>query len=103
MGCYVNPKDNTKEDWLKENGKELDFMGGYDTTSIKYEDIVGSGEFLPVVLVNNGPFTAAAVAYDEMEWRDFTSDTDPRPRIIYKVSKEKLKEVSDLQSYLDRG
>lgn len=103
MGCYVNPAFGTKEDWLIENGEELGFISGFETTSIKYEDIVGSGEFLPVVLVNNGFFTAAAVAYDEREWEDFINEEDPRGRIIYKVNKEKLKEVSDLENYLNRG
>lgn len=31
-------------------------------------------------LLNNGPFTAAAVAYNEGEWKELTREDDPRPR-----------------------
>ena len=64
-----------------------------------WETIFATNE-RPVVLLDNGMFKAAGVAYDEREYRDFTRDDDPRPRKVYTVSVEKLKEVSDLENWL---
>lgn len=97
MGCYVNPKNESKETWLEKNGTPMPIT--YDTTFAHYCE----GDCLPVILVDNGFFTAAGVAYDEREFTDFTSPMDPRPKKGYKVKIEDLKTVSDIENYLNGG
>jgi len=83
MGFYVNPPNESKEDFLAREG----IKGPYD---LKFKwDSVPEG-FLPVVLVDNGPFTAAAIAYCESELEAFTDMNDRRPRQIFFVKIEKL-------------
>ena len=97
MGCYVNPKNESKEVWLEKHGTVMPI--NIDTSYNDYcED-----ECLPVILVDNGMFTAAGVAYDEREFQDFTSPMDLRPKRGYKVKIEDLKKVSDIEDYLRRG
>lgn len=82
MGYYVNPPTKSKEQWLAENGVAIslsavmnfDFADGY----------------LPVCLVDNGPFTAAAIAYSPEE-RDEFLRPDGRHKEWYAVSREHLK------------
>lgn len=82
MGFYINPSIESKEDFLERVG-----------TPIAREDVNlddAHNGLLPVVLVNNGPFTAAGIIYDERELREFTRDDDTRPRKYFLV------EVNDL-------
>lgn len=51
MGIYVNPPDMTKEEWLRVNATEHASAGEAQAAS--------DTENLMVVLVDNGPFTAA--------------------------------------------
>lgn len=80
MGYYINPEDCSKEEWLIVNAQRLANPQGFDF----------SGNKLPVVLVNNGPFTAAGIAYDKRELDAFLYP-DHRKKIWYEVEKEKLK------------
>jgi hypothetical protein len=86
MGCYINPRNQTKEEFLREHG---------EPTSTPCEV---TETHLPVVLVNNGPFTAAGVAYDNREREAFLYP-DPRPKQWFRVSREELRKVSDLARY----
>lgn len=95
MGCYVNPDHEDKETWLENNATTIYAMNTFP----KWETIFATNE-RPVVLVDNGMFKAAGVAYDEREYQDFTREDDPRPRKIYRVLLEKLKEVSDIETWL---
>lgn len=88
MGYYVNPPNESKESFLKREG----ILAPH--TKINWEDVPEG--FLPVVLVDNGPFTAAGIAYCKSELEAFTAPNDWRPRTIYFVKKEKLISVSDL-------
>ena len=59
--------------------------------------------FLPVVLVDNGMFTAAGVAFSKRDLEEFISPTDLRQKKYYLVPTDKLHEVSpDLKSYLEK-
>ncbi len=81
MGCYVNPTDGrTKEQWLRDHGKEIT----REAMLRDYDAFLAEGK-MPVVLVNNGIFTAAAVAYDKREATDFANPNDSRPRNYYVV------------------
>ena len=92
MGCYVNPAVETKEAFLNENGITV------SESEFSWVDL--PEDTLPVVWVDNGPFTAAGVAYKEDEYKAFTSSTDPRLRQVYLVDIEKLRKVSDLDRYM---
>jgi hypothetical protein len=74
MGYYINPPDLTKEAWLQEYGQV--------TTTPAWPAPVDT---VMVCLVDNGPFTAAAIAYCEEEFNEFSAPSDPRPRIWYYV------------------
>ena len=93
MGCCVNPSDQSKEAWLFAHGELVDQPKAFDT--------VPEG-MLPVCLVDNGIFSAAAVAFDADEFKSFTDKTDRRPKLWYQVETDALFEVSPLERYLNR-
>jgi hypothetical protein len=86
MGEYVNPLHMTKERFLEIHGRP----------------IAGPGEELPselpVCLVDNGPFKAAAIVYDARERAEFTRVDDPRPRVWFAVAIELLKPFMTLRA-----
>ena len=80
MGAYINPTNGmSKEDWLDKYG-----------VSILGQDAKITEVALPVCLVDNGPFTAAAIAYDERELNDFKNDGTDRLKLWYMVDKKLL-------------
>lgn len=101
MGCYVNPKNEIKEKWLKENGEIVqDWFTPTDRVHFKPYKEYCTDNKLPVIMVDNGPFRAAAVAYNESEFLTFLDTKfDPRTRIFYIVDVDKLLEVSDLATF----
>ena len=93
MGAYVNPSNETKEQFLLREGRS--------TGNLSWAAV--PPDHLPVILMDNGMFTAAGIAYCESELREFTSPTDRRPRRIYYVPTAKLLTVSkELASYISR-
>lgn len=98
MGCYVNPKTETKEQFLQREGLELPFQLGINCG---FEEIIKTTpEKLPVVWVDNGSFTAAGVCFNESEFEAFTKPNEERQREMFLVPIEKLKEVSDVEDWL---
>jgi hypothetical protein len=87
MGCYVNPSNQSKEQWLHFNGTLT--SGPCEITETH----------LPVVLVDNGLFTAAGVGFNARECAVFNNPDDARLKRWYKVERTKLREVSDLTLY----
>ena len=86
MDCYVNPRGMTKEEWLKTHGIEISAEDAAEHDN--FDDV------LLVVLVDNGPFTAAAVAYKRSEVDHFVADpTDTRPKAYYLVNSADLLKV----------
>jgi hypothetical protein len=81
MGYYVNPATETKESFLENEGREVQL------SECKLTD-----SELPVVLVDNGFFTAAGIAYSEAELQAFTSPGDRRPKRFFMVPKVKLEQ-----------
>jgi hypothetical protein len=92
MGFYVNPPNGSKEKFLEEKGIIQE--------NLKWGDVPQG--FLPVVLVDNGPFTAAGIAYDEREFGAFNLPHDFRPKITYLVLIEDLLGASgeDFRDYI---
>jgi len=94
MGAYINPIDETKEQWLEKNGTEVPFLDKWDIPENHF----------PVVLVDNGPFTAAGIAYCESELKAFINPEDWRPKRYFIVPIHRLHEVSpELERYMERG
>lgn len=86
MGIYINPPNETKESFLRREGKPC-------SETIKWEQ-VPTGEFA-VVYVDNGMFSAAGVLYSKQEleyWIDNAEDR--RPKKFFLVPREKLIPVS---------
>ena len=82
MGIYINPKEGTKEEWLAKHAKEVNSI----TWDILPKDI------LPVVLVDNGGFTAAGIAYCKSELEQFQYE-DGRPKKWFLAKVEDLQKV----------
>ena len=100
MGCYINPPSEPKETWLMSNGKAV-HTNPISTNFPPYESLVETG-MVPVVLMDNGMFTAAGVAYDGPEYIAFTEPSDPRPRLVFLVGRDDLLAVCpEAERYLD--
>lgn len=96
MGVYLNPKKMSKEEWLKNKAYVM------INHELPFDEVVEGG-MLPVVLVDNGSFTAAGIAYDEKEYLCFTADDDPRPKKVYLAFiNDLLDQVPELEKYLDQ-
>lgn len=96
MGCYINPTVRSKEEFLFTFGKLIDPK---DAIDVYHEE-----GYLPVCLVNNGTFTAAAVGYDKREiqcFLDAHKNGDNRPQTWFKVSIQHLSTVSDVFKHID--
>ena len=87
MGCYINPTDKTKEEWLKENAEQ--HMHGCVPSF--YDSVIQRK--LPVVLLDNGPFTAAGVCCSQAEFDAFTRPTDYRQKWYFTAPISALMEV----------
>lgn len=86
MGAYINPETESKEVFLAKEGKSLNRLPCSDDITT---------ESLPVCLVRNPCFSAAAILYSPGEIAAFTNASDPRPRQFYIVPISKLHAVSD--------
>ena len=84
MGEYLNPPED-KLLWLLKNAQivEEDQQQFVDPATDK----------VAVCLVDNGAFTAAAVAYSEREFREFNRPTDIRPKLWFVVDLDKMAEI----------
>lgn len=93
MGMYINPQDMTKEEFLQKYGLEITQQQAHDSFPID--------KVYPVCLVNNGGFTAAAIAYCIEEYQELTKPHDVRPKKWFAVHEDDLKPyMANLESYL---
>lgn len=90
MGSYINPRDQSKEAWLKAHAQEIE-------SPPAWEDVPAG--YLPVCMVQNPGFTAAGIAYSPTEYEVFKTP-DNRPKKWFIAKTEELKAVSDLQLWL---
>lgn len=98
MGAYVNPPNQSKEEWLEENGVQIS-RGAAKRISNNIED--GPTEELAVCLVDNGPFKAAGICFEPREFEAFSQPDDHRPKKWFKANIEDLKKVSgELKRYM---
>jgi len=87
MGFYINPPNETKESFLKREGLPIEYPFTWD-------DILD--DYLPVILINNGVFNAAGIAYCEDKLNVFCDPRDPRPKKYFVVKIDKLYDVSPI-------
>lgn len=79
MTQYLNPMTMSKEAFLEKHGVRI------DENDLKSHINDDRSVTCVVVLVDNGPFTAAGIICGEMDRRDFTDPNDFRPRSFYLV------------------
>lgn len=97
MGAYVNPQDMTKESWLLAIGAQASIAEVVDQFDTRF-----ANNELAVILINNGPFTAAGICFSKREAKEFTDPKDSRPKTAFWVPLSALHSVSpELKSYLD--
>lgn len=82
MGYYVNPPDQSKESFLRQNGRAVSVSEARESFA--------TGVEMPVVLMDNGMFTAAGIGFSLAEFDAFTHPSDTRPKTIFLVKKELL-------------
>jgi len=83
MGYYINPVNESKEEFLRKHGIAL------SADEVKNFDF--SGGTLPVCLIDNLYFTAAAIAYDAQERDCFLREPLDRPKKWFGVRRDWLK------------
>lgn len=74
MGYYINPQHTSKEQWLNDYGLEVtDPTWDLLATSFPGTEHSPEGRGVYVCLVDNGPFTAAGICYNEQEFDAFNA------------------------------
>ena len=68
MGFYINPENESKEDFLRREGKS---MGPAIGNSFEWENLPDGS--LPVIIIDNGYFTAAGIAFSEREFEELAA------------------------------
>jgi hypothetical protein len=71
MGRYLNPPTETKEAWLASYAKPI---------VARPRSVDEHEGYTPACLVDNGAFTACALAYNQAELEAFDHPTDERPK-----------------------
>jgi hypothetical protein len=86
MGYYINPKSGeSKEQWLQKNAREYVYIPTYDK-------VIGEG-LVPLVLLDNGFFTACGIAYSQREYEEFADPHDARPKTVFGANKAAVLDV----------
>jgi hypothetical protein len=90
MGFYINPHEQSKEEWLQEHAWAI----ADEPFSRHYYKHVNMGakrsgsDLVQVCLVDNGQFTALAIAFCENELLAFNSPLDRRRKLFALVPAE---------------
>lgn len=96
MGYYVNPiAGREKEAFLYDECEECSLL-------VPTFEEYSKDDCLPVILIDNGAFKAAGIAFSKQEFEAFTRIDDRRPKVFFRVKIEKLLQHSDLSPLLVR-
>jgi hypothetical protein len=87
MGLYVNPTRQSKERWVQQNAKSQHRTGDA-VIGARHAEILRQG-LVPLVLVDNGIFTALGVLYSQQEAEGFARE-DGRPKLFITVDRAAL-------------
>ena len=90
MGLYLNPPGMSKEDWLRQHGIRATAKQMVD----EYQTQKEKG-FVPIVLVDNGHFTAAGIGSNLDETRVFCDPKDPRHKLYFWAHLDHLRKIQD--------
>lgn len=92
MGYYIETNGHKgKAKWLVDNAKAV----------VIREPVDGTADMIPVCVVDNGPFEAAAIAFDSEELACFNDPNDDRFRTWLNVPRaEVLKLCPHVESAL---
>lgn len=85
MGYYINHPRVSKEVWLEQNGIPV--------PKVERSFVDPKSGLVLVCLVDNFMFSAAAIVYSPGEYREFSDESDNRPKSWYLVEVEKLKSI----------
>ena len=100
MGLYIeSTEEKTNVQWLIDNGTQIQF------NAFNYDD-VQNNDGVPVCVIDNGHFLAAAICFSEGEMNRFADPLDSRTKFWFIVQKEKLFTIpgmkDDFEAYTDR-
>lgn len=95
MGYYINPPNMEKEAWLKKYGINPGGVSHIANAKFGSWKDPKDRDLLPVCLIDNGKFTAAGVAYNEMKLRRYLMP-DHRPKRWFLVAIEDLLKIKAL-------
>lgn len=87
MGIYINPKNETKEAWLKREAISI----SEDDAKLHVE---GADDLQLVCLVKNPMFSAALVVIGENDRECVFDPKETRPQLFFLVEESKLEGVS---------
>ena len=90
MGYYINPQDQTKEQFLHVNGVIV-AQGAFLEAASQIKD---ENSLIPVCHVDNNLFTAAGIAYSPQEAEEFATPCG-RPKTYYLVPYVKIMELGE--------
>lgn len=88
---YVDPKGISKEEYLVDVSIKIHDANTHSIADIKQFKLE---ECLPVVMVDNGPFTAAVIAETQDDLDFFLAPNDLRPKKVYWVPVTELAKVT---------
>jgi hypothetical protein len=80
MGLYINPPHMTKEEFLNRYAKQISWGEFLDFNHH------ANPHLIPVCLMDNGPFTAAGIGFNQNECHAF-GEIDHRPKKFYTLEK----------------
>lgn len=89
MGYYIQGPNRGKADFLLAEYPEFKEITMEEAEYFQCEEKMGIA-----VVVENGPFDAAAYVFTDAEFEDFTDPTDPRPKRFISGPRKILEEIS---------
>ena len=117
MGIYLNPIENMKDPKSLDGSFKLAFFvrrfGSRMVDKESFQSFIPGSKYnfecsFGVAVVENGPFDAAAVAFNEREVQDFTNSNEKRPVTYFILSLEQINKLEpdiakQLKQFVKKG